>query len=345
MENKQENCLIIEQEKSPFSDSLATNENGLGIENLNDRLLRYAGGKNRALDMAKYIIDFYTGKGKVGRNPLSYQVNKRLAGNLSSCASYLVFKNYYNVNEVRLYAMNSCKKHLLCPFCAMRRGAKYLQAYHEYLQIILAKQPPERPLKAYMVTLTVKDGADLWERYSTLRNSLKRYQEQRRNAFKGQTTVEYAKALGGVMSIEVKRGEGSGLWHPHVHMIWLCEEEPDARQLSKEWLAITGDSYIVDVRELYGESTIDGFLEVFKYALKFSDMSLKDNWHAYETLKGKRMVESFGLFRGVEVPDTLTDEDLDDEPYLLMLYYFIKDAGYSFVGQGDEQAISDLVSS
>ena len=43
------------QEKSPFSDSLATEENGLGIENLNQRLQRYAGAKSRALDMANYI--------------------------------------------------------------------------------------------------------------------------------------------------------------------------------------------------------------------------------------------------------------------------------------------------
>ena len=39
------------QEKSPFSDSLAAEENGLGIENLNQRLQRYAGAKSRALDM------------------------------------------------------------------------------------------------------------------------------------------------------------------------------------------------------------------------------------------------------------------------------------------------------
>ena len=47
-----------------------------------------------------------------------------------------------------------------------------------------------------MVTLTVKDGANLWERYSALRNALKRYQEKRRNALKGQGMVEYAKQQG-----------------------------------------------------------------------------------------------------------------------------------------------------
>ena len=43
------------QEKSPFSGSLAAEENGLGFENLNQRLQRYAGAKSRALDMANYI--------------------------------------------------------------------------------------------------------------------------------------------------------------------------------------------------------------------------------------------------------------------------------------------------
>ena len=47
--------------------------------------------------------------------------------------------------------------------------------------------------------------------------------------------VEFAKAVGGVHSIEVKRGKGSGLWHPHVHMIWLCHEAPDQAKLRQEW--------------------------------------------------------------------------------------------------------------
>ena len=42
------------------------------------------------------------------------------------------------------------------------------------------------------------------------------------------------------MSFEVKRGKGSGLWHPHVHMVWLCEQKPDARQLSKNGWKLQG---------------------------------------------------------------------------------------------------------
>jgi hypothetical protein len=324
------------QEKSPVSAVLADSETGLGFESLQSRLQRYGAGKTRALDMAKYITEFYDIKqNSVGRP----SENKKLATKLEGCANYLVFKRYLSVDEVRLHAANFCKKHLLCPFCAMRRGAKYLQVYKQRLDVVLQENPK---LRAFMVTLTVKDGENLLERFTHLRKALKKYQEQRRNALKGQRQVEYAKALGGVMSIEIKRGKNSGLWHPHVHMIWLCENVPIASQLSKEWLELTGDSYIVDVREFYGESVVDGFLEVFKYALKFSDMELADNWEAFQTLKAKRLVDNFGLFRGVQVPDDLTDDDIDDE-YILLLYRFIRGSGFNFVGQGNKAEIMQKV--
>ena len=84
---------------------------------------------------------------------------------------------------------------------------------------------------------------------------------------------------------------------------------------------------------MYGE--IDGFLETFKYALKFSDLELSDNLHAYKTLKGKRLINSFGALRGVEVPEELTDDDLDDDlPYMLMLYTYRKGSGYNFPSNG-----------
>ena len=320
------------QEKSPVSAVLADSETGLGFESLQSRLQRYGAGKKRALDMSKYIME--NTKSKWDDRKRNTETGK-LATKIENCADFLIFKRYLTVDEVRLHAANFCKKHLLCPFCAMRRGAKYLQVYKQRLDVVLQESPK---LRAFMVTLTVKDGENLLERFTHLRKALKKYQEQRRNAIKGQKQVEYAKALGGVLSIEIKRGKGSGLWHPHVHMIWLCNEPPLASQLSKEWLELTGDSYIVDVREFYGESVVDGFLEVFKYALKFSDMELADNWEAFQTLKAKRLVDNFGLFRGIQVPDDLTDDDIDDE-YILLLYRFVRGSGYNFAAQGSKTDI------
>ena len=64
----------------------------------------------------------------------------------------------------------------------MRRGAKYLQVYKQRLDVVLQENPN---LRAFMVTLTVKDGENLSGRFTHLRKALKKYQEQRRNALKG----------------------------------------------------------------------------------------------------------------------------------------------------------------
>ena len=181
-------------------------------------------------------------------------------------------------------------------------------------------------LRPFLVTLTVKDGDDLAERFKHLhasqRELWKRKQRGRGSSF---DTIE-----GAVWSYEVKRGTGSKSWHPHLHMIALCETPPDSRRLSAEWHSITGDSFIVDVRPIEGDP-VDGFLEVFKYAVKFSDQSPADTWHAFSTLKGRNLLASSGVFRGVEVPDTLTDEalGLDDLPFIEYLYRYFKGGGYS----------------
>ena len=314
--------MFKQQMESPFPDILADEENGLRIENLNQRLQRYAGAKSRALDMVDYIKT----------EEVSNNQTRKLTTKIANCASYLVFKHYYTENKVILNGMKTCQEQLLCPFCAIRRGGKYVKAYREKVEAVKQSDPN---LKLYFVTLTVKDGESLQERYNHLVKAERRYKQQRRDALKGQKFVEYAKALGGVGSVEFKRGKNSGLWHPHMHMIWLCYEAPDAYKLSQEWEGLTGDSFIVDVRPMHGE--IDGFLETFKYALKFSDLPLADNWEAFQKLKGKRLINSFGVLRGVEVPEDLTDDDLEEDlPYMLMLYNYRKGSGYNFVEQWED---------
>ena len=111
-------------------------------------------------------------------------------------------------------------------------------------------------------------------------------------------------------------------------MVWLCHEKPDAAKLSEEWEGWTGDSFIVDVTEFHDQQDIvTGFLEVFKYALKFSELPLEDNWQAFKDLSGKRLVDAFGCLHGVDVPDNPEDEIYDDLPYIELLYEYSK-AGY-----------------
>jgi hypothetical protein len=135
---------------------------------------------------------------------------------------------------------------------------------------------------------------------------------------------------GAVWSYEVKRGSGSGKWHPHLHMIALAEVEPDQVALSAEWLEITGDSFIVDVRPISQEDPVSGFLEVFKYAVKFAEQEPADTVEAFCVLRGKRLIGSAGCFRKVTFPEDLLDdqEGLEDLPFITLFYRFLR-GGYS----------------
>lgn len=311
--------MDFKKEKPLISDSLATEE--ISGSELNERLKRYSDAKARSLAMSEYI--------KSTKSSRYIKVGYKLG----RCGSLLWFKNYFEKGEIRLHSASFCEKHTLCPFCAIRRGGKFIKAYMSKLESLRALYPN---LKPYMLTLTVKDAESLSERVLHLRSSIKSYMQKRReylareNSKRDRRHVELVKALGGVYSIEIKRGKNSGLWHPHVHFVILCDHsnEINVKKLSEEWLEITGDSFIVDCRSFYSaepDCVIDGFLEIFKYALKFSDMSLEDNFHAYETLNRQRLVGNFGILRGVEVEENLEDFCPDDEPYIdLFFRYFPK---------------------
>lgn len=301
-----------EKENPQSVDFILADNTGLGADggaSLPSKIARYSEARHKALTMQS----FAHANGHV-----------KEANKLLSCANYLVFRHYFRVDKVRLHAASFCRKHLLCPMCAIRRGSKMLKAYLDKYETVRADNPH---LKPYLITLTVKNGDDLSERIFHLRNSMRKMTQSRRNSISGKIKpVQFSLSQGGFHSIEVtNKGEG---WHPHVHMIWLCGSEPDQRALSAEWLALTGDSYIVDSRPLH--DPVEGFLEVCKYALKFSDLSPSDNFHAYEVMSGQRLIDAHGLMRGVNVPESLLDEQLDDQPFIELFYKYVREVGYTF---------------
>lgn len=268
------------------------------------KLLRYSQARHRALEMFKYTTE---------------HGHAKEAQKLGSCGEYLVFRHYFAVDKMRLHGAQFCKRHLLCPLCAIRRGAKALKAYLDRFEVIQSEYSNLRP---FLVTFTVKNGDDLDERFQHLRHGLQRLHRMRTRS---RQVSEVRKAAGAVWSYEVtNRGKG---WHPHAHAIWLCHDALDPDKLSEQWHELTGDSFIVDVRPIAGDP-VQGFLEVFKYALKFSDLELADNFTAYETLRGERLVASFGCFRGVEIPESLLDEPLEDLAFSELFYRFITGVGY-----------------
>ena len=283
-----------------------------GIEALPKRIERYGKAKKSAIDVADYMETI----------PKHRDIAKRVR----QCGDYLLFRHYFTIDQVKLHAASLCFKHLLCPLCAIRRGAKSMAAYLQRYEVITAQNPA---LRAYLVTLTIKDGSDLGERYRHLHKSQRELWKRKR---RGRGSVLDG-VVGAVWSYEVKRGKGSGSWHPHLHMIALAESMPDQAALSAEWHNITGDSFIVDVRPIDQDTPASGFIEVFKYAVKFSDQSPEDTVHAWSTLAGKRLLDSAGAFRGVKIPESLLDdsEGLEGLPFIAYFYKFLP-GGYSLSG-------------
>jgi len=314
---------MIDQKKALELTSGETDVNSRDeIEGQNARIDRYSKAKRQADRHRMYIenhLNEYTEKQKaelVG-------INEKLC----SCGNYLLFHHYFTVGKVCLAKACFCKKHLVCPLCAIRRAAKgvrvYLQAF-EYLK------GQNKGLTASLVTLTVKNGPDLVERLGHLQEGVRKANKRMRNArHRKKCPGEFTKFLGYVGSYEIKKGKGSKLWHPHCHMIVLHDRPLDQDALSKEWLEIMGDSFVVDITPLqHPEDPAQDFCEVFKYAVKFSSMKPAELFEAYFQITGKRLIFSGGLFRGLEIPKDLTDDLPEDLPYIELMYRYTE-AGYS----------------
>ncbi len=104
------------------------------------------------------------------------------------------------------------------------------------------------------------------------------------------------------MMLEVKRSKSGEHWHPHLHLItegdWI-----NGRQLSEQWLKVTGDSNVADVRRI--DSGKDVCAYVCKYVTKGVDGKVweKDDW-ADEWIcstKGVRVAATFGSWRGYQL--------------------------------------------
>lgn len=273
--------------------------------------------KKRSSTMAAFVADIRD------EDPTREDI-RRVHADLANCATYLVFHQSVTGDETRLAKAHTCKKHLLCPFCARRRAGKAVAKNEPKLNQVLADN---KRLKPVMITLTVKNGPDLAERQAHLEKAFKRLLKRRREYFsRGWGTTEFRKIQGAIYSQELtNRGEG---WHPHMHMIALVDRWIDQEALSEEWRSVTGDSFIVDVRRIKAHKshgTLDitsGLLEVLKYAVKFHDLDLELNWHAYEVLKGKRLLGSFGVLRGIAEPENLLDDPMDAVEHLELYYRY-----------------------
>jgi Replication protein len=120
---------------------------------------------------------------------------------------------------------------------------------------------------------------------------------------------------GGCAIIETKVGTDGVSWHVHYHV--LCEATFIRQDhLAAAWLAITGDSRIVDVRRV--QATGGAVNYITKYVTKAADHSIvKSPTHLSQAIiafTGRRLVSTFAAWRGLQLMEKPNEDSQTQNP-------------------------------
>lgn len=212
----------------------------------------------------------------------------------------------------RYFAGSYYCKSRFCSICAKLRAmawlAKLVPLFNDYI---------EKGYKIFKLNLTIKDQDDLKVGLQVLTDAwriMTNGDKSNRRTFKSLN-------VGGVRSIEVKIGENSGQWHPHIHAMVLCPCKRGERVKAQ----------FADYRKLWERSVVSAFkgklgseklgsidisgirkrdnnlnlmgaiVETFKYISKFEwlDLEPKRINELIEQTKGRHFISSWGLLYGL----------------------------------------------
>ena len=196
-----------------------------------------------------------------------------------------------------------------CAVCQKKRSLLWFMRMFPIFKFYL-----ESNTKLVFVTFTIKNTETLEEGLNTLQDGWRYMTKDAKkiaNAFK-------ALFRGGVRSIEVKRGKNSGLWHPHMHCIFVMRGNHPFKKL-EHWLRSFWNTCLCTIHkkvEKLGSVKLDkinvlndgiqAICETFKYSTKFDwEHDDKDIVELVETLKGRRMITPFGCIKGLINEDSI----------------------------------------
>lgn len=198
------------------------------------------------------------------------------------CGASLWLQKSVGGDDIRLVS-NGCRNRFCIP-CANERAARLTTNLQEKMEITTCR----------FLTLTMRhsptklnDQIDrIYRDFSALR---------RRAWWK-------AAVHGGAAFLECKLSEQSGYWHVHLHII--CQGTfIEQKKLSEEWHAVTGDSYIVDVRSIQEASKAAYY--VTKYVTKPADSSVFAQPSKLQemmlAMRGRHLCYTFGVWRKLQL--------------------------------------------
>jgi len=172
-----------------------------------------------------------------------------------------------------------CCHDRFCVPCAKARSALIADNLQRHLRDV-----PHR-----FITLTLRTTDEPLA--TTIDNLLRHFQVLRRRRFWRK------RVRGGTAFLETRYNQESQRWHTHLHVITEGTFIPQ-HELADEWLSITGDSFVVDIR-LARDST-KTIEYISKYATKTLDTTTTHSpallKEAISALAGRKLLYSFGTW-------------------------------------------------
>ena len=261
---------------------------------------------------------------------------RRLGDRIRHCGERLVFRapNCECDPHARptLVGANLCT-HRLCHHCARLRSRKLGAQVRQ--KVAALRESGVR--RFALLTLTYQDTPNLDGAVERCWRDYRRLRERRL----------WEPVLGSVATIEIKRGERSGLWHPHLHVLvarpsckclkgrriddggpicvhgrsW-CPHALNQCCVSDTWREITGGSYVIDIRAVQVDLDPDmasAVREVVKYCTKLTEVDVEEQEDGvsdvlllHRAIRGRRLLSTTGVFRGLTEPTTA--DELLEEP-------------------------------
>lgn len=238
------------------------------------------------------------------------------ANRIKECSNIVAFRENLETWKRELLSANFCKYDRICIACATKRAIRMIKRFEQGI-----RENDLYKKKRYYIVLTIKHWKndkleDLLEKLMRWKQKMARnFRNSKRSKQKSKSFFHYFDWM--VISIEV-----SHKWkhwrHPHINILacsdydipiekrytrWTTNE-----QLKQERLKITWDSYVHNIRQINVSSdhfTTSGIGEVFKYAIKFSDLTVAQLAEVMDVQHKKwyRFFSTYGIFRGWKVDD------------------------------------------
>ena len=209
---------------------------------------------------------------------------------LEGCRTYAAFHRDSETGDVKVFG--DCCRERWCPMCA---GMKAKYAKEQTKSYVDGLKSPK------MLTLTLRHNQN------DLKSQIAFLQER----FRALRSRSYWKknVSGGIWFLQVKRGENSGCWHPHLHIL-LDSNRMEHDNLSELWNLVTFGSPVLDIRYMHDNDETAGYVSRYcARPAKLSELAADDRVEVMEALFRKRLCGTFGNAKCV----TLTPPKIESD--------------------------------